>query len=180
MHLNRAWMRLVTAVWRKTILLSFLYFHRLFSLSARETSSGKNHEKIYKTPQNIDLCFEHRVFVLLKRYNHMLCTSFPLQPLQRRCTYLFHGDPTPCGPIVHLIPWSYNAMEVLPKPVLWVLYLLLGKIGSNIVRIQSDFSIPVHLFTCCLFSLRTLKTIVYCYANKWTDVFWSLAENSIV
>ena len=52
-----------------------------------------------------------------------------------------------------------NVMEVLRNPVLLVLYLLLGKIDLNIVRIQSDFSIPVHLFTCCLFSLRTLRTI---------------------
>ena len=34
-----AWMRLLPAVWTKTILLSFLSFHWLFPLLARETSS---------------------------------------------------------------------------------------------------------------------------------------------
>ena len=41
-----AWMRLLPAVWRKTILLSFLHFHWLFPLTARETSSGNR--SIYK------------------------------------------------------------------------------------------------------------------------------------
>ena len=35
-----AWMRLLPAVWSKTILLSFLHFHGLFPLLARETYSG--------------------------------------------------------------------------------------------------------------------------------------------
>ena len=41
------WMRLLSAVWRKAILLSFLYFHWLFPLSACETSSGN--PSIYKS-----------------------------------------------------------------------------------------------------------------------------------
>ena len=40
-------MRLLPAVWSKTILLSFLYFHWLFLLLARETSSGNY--SIYKS-----------------------------------------------------------------------------------------------------------------------------------
>ena len=42
-----AWMRLLPAVWSKTILLSFLYFHWLFPLLAREISSGNC--SIYKS-----------------------------------------------------------------------------------------------------------------------------------
>lgn len=48
-----AWMRLLPAVWSKTILLSFLYFHWLFPLLARETSSGNC--SIYKsTRERVD------------------------------------------------------------------------------------------------------------------------------
>ena len=48
-----AWMRLLPAVWSKTILLSFLEFHWLFPLLARETSSGNC--SIYKsTRERVD------------------------------------------------------------------------------------------------------------------------------
>ena len=46
-------MRFLPAVWRKTILLSFFYFHWLFSQSARETSPGN--PSIYKsTRERVD------------------------------------------------------------------------------------------------------------------------------
>ena len=45
-----AWMRLLPAVWSKTI-LSFLYFHCLFPLLARETSSGNC--SIYKSTREM-------------------------------------------------------------------------------------------------------------------------------
>ena len=46
-----AWMRLPPALWRRTILLSFLYSHCLFPLSALETSSGNRsiYESIRKS-----------------------------------------------------------------------------------------------------------------------------------
>ena len=48
-----AWMRLLPAVWSKTILLSFLHFHWLFPLLARETYSGNC--SIYKsTRERVD------------------------------------------------------------------------------------------------------------------------------
>jgi len=48
-----AWMRLLPAVWSNTILLSFLYFHWLFPLLARKTSSGNY--SIYKsTRERVD------------------------------------------------------------------------------------------------------------------------------
>ena len=48
-----AWMRLLPAVWSKTILLSFLHFHWLFPLSARETSPG-NRSICKSTRERVD------------------------------------------------------------------------------------------------------------------------------
>ena len=46
-------------------ILTIYYFYK-FCYSF-EKKIPKNHQKIYKTPQHIDLCFDYRVFVLLQR-----------------------------------------------------------------------------------------------------------------
>ena len=51
----------------------FSKFYHSFEKNSLLPNIPKKHQKIYKTPQNIDLCFEHRVFVLLEtgtRYFH--------------------------------------------------------------------------------------------------------------
>ena len=69
MRLNRMNARLLPAVWRKTMPLSFLYFHWLFPQSASETSPG-NRSINKSTREMTDWEMEGPSDGLLSRYNH--------------------------------------------------------------------------------------------------------------